>query len=85
MDSLYENYTYISGRCGVSDGKQGSVVFVIKLDGKEIWRSKKTQEGALREFSIDVSKANLLELITEDAGDGTGSDWGLWLEPILSR
>jgi hypothetical protein len=24
-------------------------------------------------------------LITDDGGDGNGSDWALWLEPVLSR
>jgi hypothetical protein len=26
-----------------------------------------------------------LELIVDDGGDGNGNDWGLWLDPTLTR
>ncbi|WP_052573136.1 NPCBM/NEW2 domain-containing protein [Haloferula sp. BvORR071] len=75
----------LSGHAGLPDGHDGgSVVFAIKADGKELWRSKKTEEGTLRSFKVDVSGAKELELIVEDAGDGTGSDWGCWFDPELS-
>ena len=61
----------------------GSCVFVVKADGKELWRSKKTEPGTLRSFKLDVSGAKELEFTVEDAGDGNGSDWGCWFEPEL--
>ncbi|NWK55778.1 NPCBM/NEW2 domain-containing protein [Verrucomicrobiaceae bacterium N1E253] len=75
----------LSGQCGIAQGNSGSCVFVIKADGKTLWRSKTVKSGRLQGFKIDVSGKQNLELIVEDAGDGNGSDWGLWLEPQLKR
>ena len=70
---------------GLQDGNGGTVVFVVKGDGKELFRSETIRGGAAREQKISVSGVRQLELIVEDAGDGNGSDWGVWLEPRLSR
>ena len=75
----------LKGLCGLASGSRGSVVFVISLDGKEKWRSRTTKSGALRRYDIDLTGAKELRLTVEDAGDGTGSDWGLWLAPHLSK
>lgn len=75
----------LSGHAGIPDARDGgSCVFVVKADGKELWRTKKTEPGTLRSFKLDVSGVKELELIVEDAGDGNGSDWGCWFEPELS-
>ncbi len=37
------------------------------------------------EMKVDVSGVDTLELIVENAGDGSSSDWGIWLSPKLSR
>ena len=74
------------GKCGVPPGRRkGSVEFVIKKDGKEVYRSPQTVPGQSHHYKIDLENAGSLELITEDAGDGNDSDWGMWFEPILSR
>ena len=75
----------LEGNCGIAAGSRGSVVFVIRVDGEERWRSPTTKAGKLHRYEIDLADAKSLELRVEDAGDGTGSDWGLWLEPTLSR
>lgn len=75
----------LTGQCGLPIQRGGSVVFVILVDGKEVYRSPKTQPGNTHSYEIDLEGATSLELVTEDAGDGKGSDWGLWLEPILTR
>ena len=67
------------------DGHRGSVVFTINGDGKQLWRSHIMKAGKNALFEIDVTGVKQLELLVGDAGDGTGSDWGLWLEPTLSR
>lgn len=87
------NYVYnlggkwkrLSGQAGLADGNDGSVVFVIEGDGQELWRSKKIANASLPTFEVDVSKVKQLTLRVEDAGDGTGSDWGVWVEPKLER
>jgi hypothetical protein len=76
----------LAGHAGIPDGRDGgSCVFVVKADGKELWRSQKTEPGTLRSFHLPVGGVQRLELIVEDAGDGNGSDWGCWFEPELSR
>jgi hypothetical protein len=76
----------LSGHAGLPDGRDGgSCVFVVKADGKELWRSKKTEGGALLSFDVPVSGARELELIVEDGGDGISSDWGCWFDPAVSR
>ena len=79
-------WTKLSGTAGFPDGRNdGSCVFVIKADGKELWRSEKTEPGTPRPFELSVVGAKEIELIVEDAGDGMASDWGCWFEPEVSR
>lgn len=73
------------GSAGIAEGHGGSVVFVIRADGKELWRSKTVRPGTIADYEVDVTGAVKLELLTEDAGDGNGADWGFWLEPTLER
>ena len=63
----------------------GSVRFVIKGDGKELWKSKKIKGGA-KAVSVDVSVKGIkiLELSVEDAGDGVSGDHAVWAEAKLS-
>lgn len=70
---------------GLQDRHEGSVVFVIKGDGKELFRSGKVNDHRVREQAVSVEGVALLELIVEDAGDGQNSDWGVWLNPHLRR
>jgi hypothetical protein len=70
---------------GVQDGKEGTVVFVVRGDGKELFRSEKIRAGSLGETKLDVKNVQTLELIVEDGGDGKNSDWGVWLEPRVRR
>ena len=71
--------------CGLQDGHPGSVVFVVRGDGKEIFRSGIIKNEMLIQERINLGTIKELELITEDAGDGTAHDWGIWLNPILTR
>lgn len=74
----------LQGACGLPAGG-GSVVFVVLVDGKEVFRSKRIEGGRIERFEIDLSLAKRLELRTEDGGDGKASDWGLWLGVELGR
>ncbi|MCW1920952.1 NPCBM/NEW2 domain-containing protein [Luteolibacter arcticus] len=76
----------LNGHAGLPDGNDGgSCVFVVKADGKELWRSKKTESGTLRSFNLNVEGVNTLELEVDNAGDGNSSDWGCWFDPELTR
>ena len=69
----------------VSYGSQGSCVFVVFADGKQVWRSKTLKGQEVQSYSLDLTGVNELELRVEDAGDGKSSDWGFWLDPVLTR
>ena len=70
---------------GLQNGAAGSVVFVVRGDNEELFRSGTVKSLELHTETIDVSGVDQLELITENAGDGPNGDWGLWLQPILKR
>ncbi|MDF1753279.1 MAG: NPCBM/NEW2 domain-containing protein [Verrucomicrobiales bacterium] len=75
----------LSGKCGLAENRNGSVVFVVRADGREVYRSPVTGAGDLHAFSIKLRGAKSLELLTEDAGDGVSQDWGVWLGAELKR
>lgn len=75
----------LSGKCGLPNQRGGSVVFVIKADGEEVFRSPVLEPGKTESYEIDLKGVRELELITEDAGDGKAVDWGYWLAPTLTR
>lgn len=88
--SLYKwelggKWSRLQGKAGMADGGAGSVVFSISGDGKLLWKSKTVKSGSPVTFNVDISGVKELELRVEDAGDGNGSDWGLWLGPRLYR
>lgn len=59
-------------------------VFVIKLDGDEIYRSKNmTYYSSPENVKIDITNGNLLELITEATNGNNECDWAIWGDPIL--
>jgi len=70
---------------GLQDGHEGSVVFVVRGDDKELFRSTLISDRRLRQLEVDVTGVQRLELIVEDGGNGIGHDWGVWIEPVLER
>ena len=75
----------LRGTAGMHDGHSGSVVFTVTGDGKQLWGSHVLESGGTAPFKVDLTGVKQLELQVSDAGDGAGSDWGLWLEPTLAR
>ncbi|MCL2709398.1 MAG: NPCBM/NEW2 domain-containing protein [Planctomycetaceae bacterium] len=89
-DSLYrfslgKQWTSFRFKFGVQDENPGAIVFIVRGDGKEIFRSGTVRAGEIRFTQIDVSGVEVLELITEYADDFTRFGRGLWLEPQLVR
>lgn len=61
------------------------VIFVIKTDGKEVFRSPEIRGTTRPHYEVNLRRVNTLELITEQARSRNGGNWALWLEPTLSR
>ena len=74
-----------TAQAGMTDGNDGSVVFVVVGDGKELWRSATIKAQQVLPVSVSVTEVKSLELRVENAGDGNSGDWGVWLEPTVAR
>jgi hypothetical protein len=61
------------------------VVFVIKIDGKEAFRSSIIRGSSRVSYDVDVAGVKALELLVEKAVKENGGNWGLWLDPTLFR
>jgi hypothetical protein len=82
---LAKGWKRLQSRFGVQDGHPGSVVFVVKGDGKELFRSALIKANLVQSLDTDITGISKLELLTENGNDGTNGDWGVWLEPTLQR
>ena len=70
---------------GLQTGGGGSVVFVVRGDGKELFRSALVRDHDRHDAELSVDGVKVLELATEDGGDGGTSDHSIWVEPTLTR
>jgi hypothetical protein len=72
---------------GLRDGAldQGSAIFTIRGDGKDLYRSPILRPGSREEMKVDISGINQLELLA-DGGEGhTHNSWAIWADPKVSR
>jgi hypothetical protein len=86
--NLGGKWNKLVGQAGLHTAHQSrafGVIFVVKADGKELFRSKPIQDGTRPKYELDISGAKTLELLVEKATDRNGGNWGLWLEPTLLR
>lgn len=83
--NLDGDWKSLTATCAVSDGPPGSVVFVVRVNGQETWRSPVTRPGQLVPCKLNIADAKTLELIVEDAGDGNRRDHGYWLDPVITK
>ena len=78
----------LRGEAGLHTSMQGQaygIVFAIKADGKELFRSAIIRGSKRPQYDLDVTGVKSLELLVEKAGQQNGGNWGLWLEPTLLR
>jgi hypothetical protein len=61
------------------------VVFVIKTDGKEVFRSSIIRGATHAYYAVDIAGVKTLELLVENAYDHNSANWSLWLDPTLFR
>ena len=72
---------------GLQDGAadQGSVVFTVLGDGKEIFRSEILRPGQQQTFRLDLPGVQELELRTEGGEGHNHNSWAVWADPVLQR
>lgn len=71
--------------CALGNGYTGSVTFVVKIDGRERWRSGVVRGDTQKNCDLALGGAETLELIVEDGGDDFNRDHAFWLKPMLRR
>ncbi|RYG35159.1 melibiase [bacterium] len=82
-----ENALSFSATVGVDDaaGGEGSVEFLVEVDGKVVWKSGVMRIGdPPKRAGADLRGAKTLALRVTDAGDGQSYDHADWAEPTLS-
>ena len=85
---LGEKWKSLSGEAGLHTAfhsRAFGVVFVIKTDGREVFRSPTIREAIGTRYTVDVTGVKTLELVVEKAVERNGGNWALWLEPMLGR
>ena len=85
--NLGGRWQQLRGQAGLHTVHQphGAVVFVVKTDGKEVFRSGVIRGATKASYLLDVTGVKTLELIVEKVGNDNSGNWGLWLDPTLSR
>jgi hypothetical protein len=72
---------------GIDDAgmKIGSVVYIVKGDGKVLFQSKVVRSSTShpQPTAVNISGVKRLVLQVTDAGDGFGYDQAYWIEPRL--
>jgi hypothetical protein len=72
---------------GLRDGaaRQGSAIFTVRGDGRELHRSPLLRVGARHEVTVNVTGVKQLELLAEGGEGHPHNSWAIWAEPALQR
>jgi NPCBM/NEW2 domain len=72
---------------GLRDGAtaQGSAIFTVRGDGRELYRSRALRAGSQEDLNVDISRVKELELRAEGAEGHNHNSWAIWADPIVSR
>ena len=82
---LNGRWKQFSSGYGLQNLCEGSVVFVVKCDGSEVFRSPLITDWVEGLVKVDVCGVDRLELIVEDGDNGKWGDSGIWFSPVLQR
>jgi hypothetical protein len=83
--NLDGNWKRLTSGYGLQNLIEGSVVFVVKCDGEERFRSKLVEDWVEGWVDIDLTGVEKLELIVEDGDNDGWGDCGIWFSPVLTR
>jgi hypothetical protein len=70
---------------GLQDGHDANLVFIVKGDGRELWRSQPVNDHTPRQAMIAIDGVKRLELLTAPAAESATNAWAVWLAPRLER
>ncbi len=84
VDRRWEQFTAL---VGLRDGaaQQGSAIFTVRGDGKELYRSRLLRAGEQESVNVSIANVKKLELLT-DGGEGHNyNSWAIWVNPEVLR
>lgn len=84
LDGQWKKLSAVAGLQPGSSDRAG-VVFIIKGDGEELFRSKEIQGTDIALLDLDITGVKKLELITESTGENNRGCWSVWGSPKISR
>ncbi len=70
---------------GLQDGYTGSVFFIVRADGREIFRSPLVHDNELHQAELEIRGVQTLELQVEQGNDGNSLDKAVWVNLFLFR
>lgn len=80
---LPENANRFTVTCGVDDESGNGVLeFIVKLDGKELWRSGRMEGRQSASADLDIRGGHEIILETDELGD-KGYDHADWVNPVV--
>ncbi len=84
LGKAYKRFTAIGG---LQDGHAdiGTSVFIVKADGKELYRSDVLKGRTTCKIDVAVEGVEQLELIVESGKQGNAHCWSVWGAPTLHR
>jgi hypothetical protein len=87
MFPLGGKWKTLTTKFGLRDGaaNQGSAIFRIVGDNKELFRSKILRPREKGSATVDLSGVNQLELHTEGGEGHNRNSWAIWADPLLER
>ena len=82
---LGKKWKTLTGKYFLKKDMKGSVTFIIKGDGKELFNSGTVTDDQERSYEINIEGIKTIQLIVTDNNNGKNSDWGQWLSTKLKR
>lgn len=82
----FVSYVGIAYILNEPDTSNGTMEFIVSVDGNEVTRSKIcTRRDDPELITADITGGKMLRLSVSNGGDSTDGDLGLWCEPIISK
>ena len=81
---LEDKYSRFQAWAGPDMATLGTIGFAVVVDGQERWKSGKMSRGeAPRRVDVDITGAQELRLLVDDAGDNIMGDHADWADARL--
>jgi hypothetical protein len=85
--AVEQKWKTFTATVGLRDGANpaGSAVFIVRGDGKELYRSEVLHVGAHEAVAVDISEVKDLQLLTEGGNGNSNNSWAVWVDTLVRR